>query len=93
MRRLRIRERAYDVNLATTEKIHYEALLDEALADFFSAPSVQRHLIRQGIIKPTGEVVDPKEFKCHQIEMDAHERELAVRRRQEEQTLNREVEV
>ncbi|KAI8606964.1 hypothetical protein BC830DRAFT_1184639, partial [Chytriomyces sp. MP71] len=89
----RIKERQYDINLVTKSMDVYEPLLDDYLWDYFQNPNTRKHLMKLGLIKPDGEIIDFKEFKYAQIRLQKEEKERQVRKNQEERDLDREIEV
>ncbi len=46
----RIKERTYDINLATATMAPYDPLADEHLQDYFNAPNTRKHLIKLGLV-------------------------------------------
>jgi hypothetical protein len=49
-RKLRVREKTYDVNLVTATMPFYEPLMDGYLQDYFNSPSMRKHLVSLGIV-------------------------------------------
>ncbi|KAJ1511851.1 hypothetical protein HMI54_015102 [Coelomomyces lativittatus] len=49
-RYLRAREKAFEVGLSSRRVNDYDPLLDECLQDYFSSPSIRKHLRRLGIV-------------------------------------------
>jgi hypothetical protein len=46
----RIKERTYDINLATASMIPYDPLADDHLQDFFNSPHTRKHLLKLGLV-------------------------------------------
>ena len=46
----RLKERLYDHNLGSGHIAAYEPLLDDALADYFPTPHMQKHLKQLGLV-------------------------------------------
>lgn len=49
----------------------YEPLHDDSLTDYFSQPSVKKHLAKIGFIDPDGKIVSQKEFHNHHVKLEA----------------------
>jgi hypothetical protein len=47
----RIKERTYDINLATASMIPYDPLADDHLQDFFNSPHTRKHLLKLGLVR------------------------------------------
>ncbi|ORZ41097.1 hypothetical protein BCR44DRAFT_1482032 [Catenaria anguillulae PL171] len=93
VRRLRVREKTYDVNLVSTHMPVYEPLLDGYLQDYFNTPSIRSHLLALGIIDEEGYIVDEHTFKYAQLALDRRERDNMLARASQQRDMDREVEV
>lgn len=72
---LRVRERVYDLNLASHQRLPYNPLVDNALADFFNIKTVREHLVKQNLIGEDGTIYDFRTVRAKQAELDRQERE------------------
>ncbi|KAJ3336236.1 hypothetical protein HDU93_003401, partial [Gonapodya sp. JEL0774] len=89
----RVREKAYDVHLSSRDTVVYHPLEDPALKSYYENSHVRDHLVRLGLLSPSGVIIPPRSFQHHQHLLDRIEsaaRTLALR---EARDLDRAVEV
>ncbi|KAL7754289.1 hypothetical protein RI367_000270 [Sorochytrium milnesiophthora] len=93
LRKHREQEKVYDINLVAKTIPEYEPLEDQYLQNYFTTPSIRKHLEKLGIINHEGVITDPVTFKYAQLSLDRKERQLYLERMAEQRDMDRELEV